>query len=131
MCVCVCLCLKHMLVFCVCIICTEDRFTFHVSINLNILRFLLISAVFMSLLESVLMSDMDPLKSAALATMVATNWNKRSRLQKTSIEESQMQTQSVLHGKTLSPCCPALVSCGYLASSVMLKFDHFSIVQKK
>lgn len=63
----------------------------------------------MSLAQPVLKSDMDPLKSAALATMVATNWNKRSLLQRTNTEESQMQTQSVLHGKTPGLCCSALV----------------------
>lgn len=57
----------------------------------------------------VLLSDMDLVKSAALGSMVATNWNKRNLLQSGNIEESQMQTQSVLHGKPHSPRFSALV----------------------
>lgn len=77
-------------------------------------------AFFFSLFQNI---KKDSLKSAALATMVATNWNKSSLLlQKTSTEASQMQTQSVLHGKT---------TCKYTSLSVVYlsRFGKFYIVK--
>lgn len=45
--------------------------------------------------------NMDPLKGAAFATMVASNWNKGVQyIGLLQYSVSQMQTQSLLHGKT-------------------------------
>ena len=78
-CVCVCVCLKNMLVFlCMCIIQCVLMITFcvghlfkQVSFNPYLWNMLFISAIFISFL--LLVSYMDPVKSAAFATMVATN----------------------------------------------------------
>lgn len=98
------MCLQLMLVFLYMLMikCWND-FTFNVFFTLSFnscpVHSLVISNIFVSFF--LLVFNMAPVKGAAFATMAASNWNKGVQyIAVLQYRGSQMQTQSVLHGRT-------------------------------